>query len=143
MRTCSVQDCEKTANTGGGARGWCSKHYNRWKRGQSIEGKSRFDTTLQERFWSLVQRDTDGCWLWTGSKNLKGYGHFRVGGFIYKAHRWAWEEEHGMIDPPELTIDHVVCATSNCVRPSHMELVTRAENTRRARALRKIRDTGA
>lgn len=86
------------------------------------------------RFWAKVEK-TDDCWLWTGSKNAKGYGHFRVGGFIYKAHRWAWEAEGGLPIPDDLVIDHL-CGTTSCVRPSHLEIVTRAENTRRERAAR-------
>lgn len=140
---CIAKQCETQANVDGGARSMCSKHYWRWKRGQDVDGKSQRDKTLPERFWEKVSkpRGKNACWVWTGSKNSKGYGHFRVATsgstVVYKAHRWAWEEEHGVISPATLTIDHVVCGNTSCVRTSHMELVTRAENTRRMRARQK------
>lgn len=32
FKACSVEDCKNIANGSGGARGWCSKHYKRWKK---------------------------------------------------------------------------------------------------------------
>ena len=73
----------------------------------------------------------DGCWLWTGSLNNKGYGQWGQNGRTRSAHRVAYEFYVGPI-PEGLTIDHL-CRTRHCVRPDHLEPVTSAENTRRAR----------
>lgn len=96
-------------------------------------------TDETERFWSKVTRtnDRDGCWLWQGQLNKAGYGHFRrtVAPGVYKtvkAHRHAYQLTRGPI-PDGLTLDHL-CGNPACVRPDHLEAVTRSENLRRRHA---------
>ena len=55
-----------------------------------------------------------------------GYGVFS-GGLV---HRWAYEALVAPI-PDGLTIDHL-CRVRHCVNPAHLEVVTLAENIRRA-----------
>jgi hypothetical protein len=87
-----------------------------------------------ERFWSKVNRDgpipedrpdLGPCWIWTASKDRNGYGRFRFAGTTL-AHRAVCFIEGEQI-PPGLTIDHL-CRRRDCVRRSHFEFVTRAEN---------------
>ena len=84
--------------------------------------------TLAERFWPKVDMAGE-CWLWTAYRNAQGYGHFRVGQKIEKAHRVAYELLVGPI-ADSLELDHL-CRTPACVRPAHLEPVTKAENLRR------------
>jgi hypothetical protein len=63
-----------------------------------------------------------------------GYGHFWLDGKHIGAHRQAYIWENGPI-PEGLEPDHTTCNNPPCVRPAHMELVTHAENIRRAMAL--------
>lgn len=86
---------------------------------------------IEERFWEKVDRSAgpDGCWIWTAAQRPGGYGHFRVGGESYGAHRIAYLLTHGPIDS-RLELDHL-CANPPCVNPSHLEPVTKAENLRR------------
>lgn len=79
-----------------------------------------------ERFWEKVDKSQD-CWIWTAGQTSAGYGHWMIGRKNWKAHRYAWFLEHGSV-PPEL--DHR-CRTRLCVRPSHLEPVTHAENMAR------------
>ena len=83
-------------------------------------------TPYEARFWAKVEKNgpTD-CWLWIASKSRDGYGMFEMRG----AHRVAYEMLVGPI-PDGLQVDHL-CRTRDCVNPSHMELVTSRENTRR------------
>lgn len=71
----------------------------------------------------------DGCWLWSGAVNNKGYGQFGQDGRTRSAHRVSYEFYVGPI-PDGLTIDHL-CRVKRCVRPDHLEPVTTAENNRR------------
>jgi hypothetical protein len=83
------------------------------------------------RLWDRVDFDED-CWIWLGPVNRSGYGHLRRFGYV---HRLAWELLRGPI-PEGMTVDHL-CRNRVCVRPDHLELVTRAENIRRENAARK------
>lgn len=86
------------------------------------------------RFRAMVRVDESGCHLWTGTVQTRGYGSFCKGGAGRNmlAHRFAWELERGPI-PDGLTVDHT-CFNKRCQNVAHMELVTREENSRRARA---------
>lgn len=70
-----------------------------------------------------------GCWLWLGTINSHGYGHFMVWeprkGNIH-AHRFSWEMAHGPI-PKGMVIDHK-CRERSCVNPAHLRVVTDKEN---------------
>lgn len=93
-----------------------------------------------ERFQKYFQ-EADGCWMWQGKKWHNGYGAFYVGGGrsgpkVIGAHRFAWEMVNGPI-PDGLEIDHL-CKTRACVNPAHMEVVTHAENMRRATGWKKV-----
>lgn len=96
-------------------------------------GLSRFKFGSDERrFWNKVDIKQDGCWLWLASCNKYGYGAFRKNGKYIGAHVFAYELFNGKIEG-DLCIDHL-CKNRKCVNPSHMELVTRGENTRRGMA---------
>lgn len=43
------------------------------------------------RFWPKVRKSKkpDGCWIWRGSQQVKGYGNFRIGRRVFTAHRVA------------------------------------------------------
>lgn len=89
-----------------------------------------------DRFLEKVVPTTSGCWMWAGG-SIKGYGE--LGGrnpegrhtMLY-AHRFAYEYFIGPI-PRGLHLDHL-CRTPLCVNPTHLEPVTRRENTMRGDA---------
>lgn len=85
-----------------------------------------------ERFMAKVQKADDGCWLWTGFVSADGYGQFRFGPVMVKAHRWAYTHYAGQI-PPGMETDHL-CRVRRCVNPDHLEVVTHAENMARSSA---------
>lgn len=89
---------------------------------------------LTDRFWSKVAIHEDGCWLWTGARNSRGYGQWAVNGLSRSVHRVAYEALVGPI-PDGLTIDHL-CRNKLCVNPDHLEPVTIAENVARAHEIR-------
>lgn len=130
--SCSVVGCTSQSAL---RRGMCNSHYSKWWREAPMSERGPVQRpSVEERFWSKVARG-DGCWGWLGTLQTSGYGTFPIGrsGRVL-AHRWAYEHLVGPI-PAGLTIDHL-CRNRACVNPSHMEVVTRGENTRRALLLR-------
>ena len=79
-------------------------------------------------FWDVVDK-SDGCWLWTRTRNREGYGVYTYQGRTYKAHRWAWMQTVGAI-PEGLEIDHL-CRNPSCVRPDHLQAVDHRTNVLR------------
>lgn len=74
-------------------------------------------------------REND-CQTWQGATNSRGYGSVRYNGASQLAHRVIFTEMVGPIED-DLTVDHL-CCNKLCQNVFHMELVTRAENARRA-----------
>lgn len=68
-------------------------------------------------------------WIWLKRIDRHGYGKFQVARRDNVAHRWAYEFFVGPI-PSGLDLDHL-CRERRCVRPEHLEPVTREENQRR------------
>ena len=87
---------------------------------------------LPVNYWAKVEQAGTHM-LWTGAQNSRGYGCFGIDGKSQLVHRLAWENENGPI-PDGYTIDHL-CRIKVCVNTAHMEVVTRAENKRRASTL--------
>jgi hypothetical protein len=88
-----------------------------------------------ERRWPRRRHELGPCLVWTGAQTTdaagRTYGRFydvAMGRTDY-THRVVWRRVYGPI-PPGLQVDHV-CEITLCQRPDHLELVTRAENTRR------------
>lgn len=91
---------------------------------------ARRDVTLEERFWSKVEKKK-GCWIWLGAKKGRNnaYGKIWNGLFYEAAHRLSYRLKNGSI-PEGLHIDHL-CRTTLCVNPAHLEAVTNQENVLR------------
>jgi hypothetical protein len=97
---------------------------------------------LDHRFWAKVAKGSEmECWPWTAAKNPEGYGNFKLGGVVVRAHRVAYELAAGAI-PAGLEIDHL-CRNPSCVNPNHLEAVTHDVNLLRgnAPAARQARQT--
>lgn len=76
------------------------------------------------------EADANGCWIWQGGRNGRGYGQLRWQGPVKMAHRLAYEAFIGPI-PEGLHIDHL-CRTRACVNPTHLEPVTAQVNVLRS-----------
>jgi len=74
------------------------------------------------------------CVILPNKPGPSGYVNIWRDGKTHLAHRLAWQEVHGPI-LGALVIDHL-CRNRACVNVEHMELVTRAENTRRGNRYR-------
>jgi HNH endonuclease len=87
--------------------------------------------TALSRFWDYVpgRLAMDECWIWTGTKNRKGYGQSRFKGATISAHRLMYILVNGSIRK-DLQVDHL-CRNHSCVNPAHLEAVTQRVNTLR------------
>lgn len=139
-RLCSVEGCTRVRD----ARGMCNRHYLRWrKHGDPNVILTNQGKTTDERFWGYVDKQPNGCWLWTSAVSPR-YGVFWVGGAKRSAyaHRYAYELLVGPI-PEGAQIDHR-CENRLCVNPEHLEPVTPQTNTVRfwrSRGHTRDRDT--
>ncbi len=134
MSVCSVDGCAR----GTVARGWCSKHYQRY-RATGDPTTTRFVTPemgLEDRLshhgWLVSDK---GCWEWQGYLTVHGYGALRDGsGKMRLAHRIAYEAWVGPL-PTDLSgtdyrgvvIRHT-CDNRKCINPNHLLPGTNQDN---------------
>lgn len=96
-------------------------------------------------FAKVVKEPEDnGCWLWTGCTSIFGHGQIWNGTFksnlgqrrLLTAHRVSYELHYG-VDPGLSCVLHR-CDVPNCVRPDHLFLGTKKDNTDDMRAKNRM-----
>lgn len=98
-----------------------------------------------QTFWARTERADNGCLHWQGSVDADGYGKIKRlwnGERVFTAHRYAFLLAGGVV-PTGFTIDHTChngdltcsadagCLHRRCIEPSHLEAVSRRQNTLR------------
>lgn len=122
MKICSVEECGRKVL----ARGWCGKHYGRWrKHGDPLGAAYRGPEATFLAMTEPIVGDP-GCIIWTGSVASGGYGQIWDGERLRMVHRFAYERERGPI-PDGMVIDHA-CWERTCVNIEHLRLATPAQN---------------
>jgi hypothetical protein len=90
------------------------------------------DRGIARRLLAKVEINPDtGCWIWTATRNDKGYGQMWVRGAMRSAHRTAYTLWVGPVEPG-LVLDHFKCSTRECCNPEHVRPVTVRENNLRS-----------
>lgn len=99
-----------------------------------------------ERFWSRLDKQDDGCWIWRGAIRYYGYGVVAWHGKLKATHRLAWELANGESLTRKQVIAHT-CDVPPCCNPAHLFRATHAENqadmARKGRAARGERNPRA
>lgn len=117
---CSATDCDRPVY----GYGLCNMHYQQWRRSPEGQAFREANATPEQRFWVRIEK-TEACWLYTGPLSKTGYGYFSIVGDPILAHHYLVGKP-----PKGLEWDHL-CKVRNCVRPDHLELVTRQQNVAR------------
>lgn len=92
-------------------------------RRRSTEGMS-----VEQRYAFYTDKsDANGCWPWTGTRNVRGYGIINIDRKTHLAHRYGHELLIGPIPIVTPCILHI-CDNPPCQNPEHWRLGTRTDN---------------
>lgn len=86
-----------------------------------------WDTPFIRTKVARSQRGDNGCIVWTGAKNVGGYGRIQCDQYHITAHRLVLILA-GIDIPNDLVVDHT-CRNRLCVNVSHLRIVTNAVNS--------------
>ena len=124
---CAPPGCRRHARSNG----LCPAHAQRRLTGRPLEPPiiKRVHGTVAKRLRAHLKIDKlTGCHLWTGFRDLAGYGRMRADGTYRLTHRVAWEVKHGPI-PEGMLVTHT-CDNPPCCNPDHLKLGTHLDNAR-------------
>lgn len=126
-RICSIDGCGQNA----WARGWCSAHYQRWrKRGCPLSGGTSPGALPQFIRDVALKHSSDECLIWPFACDANGYGRMNKGGNSQLAHRVVCELVHGPAPTKKHNAAHS-CGRGDkgCVSPRHLSWKTPKENS--------------
>lgn len=112
---CSVEECMSPVV----ARGWCSKHYDRWLRtGNPLMNFGVLGDDSILRFWQRVRLTADDTRCWEYPIQTKNdYPKVWMNGRTWKAHRFVWFLTYGY--ETKMILRHT-CDNTYCVNPKHL-----------------------
>ncbi len=115
--SCKFDGCPELAAVG--RKGWCSAHYQRWRK----HGDPAGGEPSKREAWG-TRGPYVGCWEWAGATNHGGYGVVNVTSHnTALVHRIVYSEIYG--DLPELLRHR--CDNPPCYNPAHLLPGTHAE----------------
>lgn len=133
FKKCLVQGCESNAHRSvNGKRGWCSKHYQRWKRWGDPNTYGMWRSTAQDWVKEHLHHEGEECLIWPFHRGKDGYGRMHDpsrGSVLTTASRYILEQAAGPPPSPRHECAHS-CGKGNlgCVNPKHLRWATPTEN---------------
>jgi hypothetical protein len=125
-RICLIATCDKKAF----ARGWCSAHYERWRRhGDPLGGGTGDGEPVGLLNDVVLPYEGDDCLTWPFVRNPRGYGLIRRDNTMKLVSRLVCEHANGPPPTPKHEAAHS-CGKGHegCVAKRHLSWKTSAEN---------------
>jgi len=114
--SCKIEGCDSKIE----ARGWCSKHYQRWRRhGDPLYTEFCVDELTVKEILSNCTAMTNGCLEWNRGRVTGGYGTFIFEGKIHASHRAVLELSLNRSLAPKMLACHK-CDNPPCCNPDHL-----------------------
>lgn len=123
-KTCCILGCNKPHL----AKGYCPKHYRRFRLHGSPSGGKAFRNGKAKAFFAMATiYDGKFCLLWPFSLSSHGYAAGGWDGKVRKVHREVCEAVHGTAPSASHEVAHI-CGVRACVNPLHLRWASHAEN---------------
>lgn len=122
---CAIPDCGKRHY----AKGWCNKHYCRWRSTGKLTVKTAKAGTKATYIEALLQLNgyPAECIRWPFALGSRGYGYASFRGVQSTAHRQILTAFRGTPPNPKHEAAHN-CGNRWCVNPTHLRWATAKEN---------------
>lgn len=117
---CSFDGCGRKVLS----KGWCSAHYKQVVVGKKDPKSIIVYLPIEQRLYLNIDI-SNGCWLWKGSVNNKGYGI--IGSDNTYVHRLSFEIAYGIKLSKNQEVCHK-CDIPNCINPEHLFIGTHSDN---------------